>query len=502
MMKIARRGSGAAGVSARVAYAFVGMAALALPPAAAGAEGDRERPAQRLMSLEECVRLAARENPDVRSSALARRAERYDLRVAEDEFRPHGLLAGGAGRASQAASASDTVTTSTFANASVTEALPTGGSLVLSLADRSERVRGEPDAFHDLSWTLSLSQPLLRGGGVAVGTADLRTARLQERIARLRHRSVLMGAITEAIVAYRRLVESGRRLELGQRSLDTARELLAVNRDLIAAGRMAAVDIVDSESDVANKESALVSAEDAVDAARLRLLRVLNLDSHEPLVPQPEPPAPDRVPGFEAALANALAHRPDYLRARYLRDIASIDLRVKRNERLWDLDVEGALGARLSGTSAADTWGRLGNANGLDWSFGLSLAVPIRDLTRRQGQIQAEVALETAELELDATGLQVATDVQDALRVVANGLKRVDLTRRARELAERKLAVGREKLTAGRISSFQLVSYQNDLLFAQLAELSAEIAYRNALTSLDLVEGTTLATWNLEPDEP
>ena len=55
----------------------------------------------------------------------------------------------------------------------------------------------------------------------------------------------------------------------------------------------------------------------------------------------------------------------------------------------------------------------------------------------------------------------------------------------------------REKLRLGLTTHFQRIAFQSDFTNAQSQELSASIAYLNALALLDRVVSTTLATWNI-----
>ncbi len=54
------------------------------------------------------------------------------------------------------------------------------------------------------------------------------------------------------------------------------------------------------------------------------------------------------------------------------------------------------------------------------------------------------------------------------------------------------------KLMVGRTTNFEVVSYQNQLVQAQLAETSKQISYVQALLILDQLLGTTMETWHVE----
>ncbi|CRN05275.1 UNVERIFIED_ORG: outer membrane protein TolC [Pseudomonas parafulva] len=75
--------------------------------------------------------------------------------------------------------------------------------------------------------------------------------------------------------------------------------------------------------------------------------------------------------------------------------------------------------------------------------------------------------------------------------------RQLQIAGRALALSRRKLIVEQEKLSLGRSSNFEVLSFENDLRYAQHARLDAAIAYLNGQTSLDLLLGTTLERWGV-----
>jgi outer membrane protein TolC len=61
----------------------------------------------------------------------------------------------------------------------------------------------------------------------------------------------------------------------------------------------------------------------------------------------------------------------------------------------------------------------------------------------------------------------------------------------------KKIQIEREKLTLGRSSNFQVISFEADLRHAENTRLNALIAYLNAQVELDLQLGLTLDTWKI-----
>ncbi len=89
--------------------------------------------------------------------------------------------------------------------------------------------------------------------------------------------------------------------------------------------------------------------------------------------------------------------------------------------------------------------------------------------------------------------MQVTTQVREAGRNVNTNLKRVEATRKARELAERRLEAEEKRFTVGLSSTFELVQAQRDLARARQNELNATIDYNRSLVDFETVQTAPLA---------
>ena len=455
------------------------------------------------MTLADCVFLAVRTNRSIKSAYLDRVVQKFDLKVAEDEFIPNVDVTSSIKHSSTGDGDNRSYDNSGEMTATVTEKIPTGADFTFTWTNKGTRTEdgGAHTDDYTSSWGFTLSQPLLKGAGMEVNTASLETARINEKINILSLKSTVSDIITSAITAYRSFVEARKQLEINRQSLERAKELLAVNKALISAGRMAKVDIVQTQSDVANREFGLLQAENALDAARLALLKVLDIDKYTMIVPKEKTEIKQVRPDLSRCQALALQNRRDYLQALLNLKTIELNLVVAKNNRLWDLSLEGGYG--ISGRDDERIGDALStNANRSAWNVGLMLSIPLYgDLTREQTYLGAKINLKKAKISLEELKENIEIEVLDAVRDVEMKLRQVELARLARELSEKKLEIEKEKLKAGRSTNFQLVSFQNDLIVVQSSELNANITYLNALTSLDNVLGTTLDTWKIEIKE-
>jgi outer membrane protein TolC len=435
------------------------------------------------LTLDEAVALALRYNRGIRSAYLQRVVQRFDLRVAERAFVPRGEISVEVG---QRRSDGDT-RGETVIRPSASWRTPLGGTVSFNWA-RADPLKGEGSEYETAG--VSLSQPLLRGAGLAVNMAPIRIARLQEEINRLQLEATVAGTVSAVITSYRGLIQAQEQERLAEESLERTRALLETNRALIQAGRMAESDIVQTESGVANQEVAVLQSRQQVVSAQLALLQLLALASRTNVVAVDPMQAAHVDVDLERAMETAFASRIDLLAQRKSLEQMRQSMIVARNQRLWDM----SLVASATRDDGPRFWGRYDET---DTTVGLRLNIPIGDLSRRQNWLAAETGVQTAELAFEEMKQSVESQVLDAVQSVEASWRQVEAARRARALSARALDIGQEKLRFGRASNFEVLSLQSDLRAADAQELSANIAYLNALTALDQQIGSTLETWRI-----
>lgn len=438
------------------------------------------------LTLEAAIRIAVVDNTRVKNAYLDRVVQKYDLYVAESKFSPKFLLTTEVG--AQGGNRQDGQRTGNIAG-TATQLLPTGARITFLGTSQALFTLGNWGSAR--GWTVNFTQPLLKGAGLDVNTASVRMAQFNEQANILRLKQTLMSTVVSTISAFRSLVQSNESLAISEQSLERSRQTLAINQERIAAGRMAAVDIYQTEADVASREVSLLQSQNSLDAARLTLIRLLDLDpASQPraLAETTIPPVPqDR----QEALRLAFENRPDYLSALLSYEIAKLNLLVAENSTLWSLDLTGSYN-QTEGLGQLDSQGPQDN-----WSVGLMLSIPLNDPTIQQGAVAARVNLDKFENDLAQQRLDIEVEVINALRKAEISRRQIELNTQARELAQKNVEVQTEKLKAGRTSNFELLSYQNALVNAQNAEVNAIISYLNDLTSLENTLGIVLDRWGV-----
>ncbi|MDD4240613.1 MAG: TolC family protein [Smithellaceae bacterium] len=465
----------------------------------------------RKMALADAVAIALTNNVTLQSAFLDRQLQRIDLQLAERRnYLPSDpTVTLGVNRLSSytmpgpGVGSTRTEGLNYSGDFSATLAIPTGGSLTFAWNNAGNRPDLGRDYNYSSGWTAVFSQPLLKGGGLTNAAYNVRIARIAEETNLLALTDTIAATIRTAITGFRNYKTAERQLVIAEMGLVRARTLFAYNKDMIEAGRLAGTEIVQAQADIAAQETQVIDAKNNLDSARLSLIQVLNIDKSTFFEAVDEAVQPVAVPPLQEALALAFQYRTDYLRAVKGLETAKLTLARARRNRLWSLDLTAATTDSYA-ASVFDTYDAafrraFNNGAERDWYAGLELKIPLVYMTSdMRSYYGAKNDLEKADLAFEKLKLDIEIEVQNALRNVDSNYRSLKSAQLARQLAEKKLQIEQEKLGAGRTTNFQFVSFQRDLQSAQLSELAAATSYLNALTALDAVLGTTLATWKID----
>ena len=297
--------------------------------------------------------LALSANPALVSARLNRVLDRYDLDQAEEWFHPRVSLGALSVRRSVQGPERER-SWDLVAGPRVDMRLPTGGSVSL-MPGWTATAGPVPGRWHErANVTVTVRQPLLRGGGFDVGLAPVRLARLAEESKVLRFEAAIMDVVVAVTGAYRALIEAELELDINRRSLERALDTLAVNRLLVQTGRMASRDITQTEAEIADRELGVVESQIRLDDARRDLNVLLDLDGSVRVKPteglEPELVALD----LERSRALAREHGTGYREALGVRR-SEIGLALAEDGASWDLSLD----ASASSPAAARPRGRV-----------------------------------------------------------------------------------------------------------------------------------------------
>ena len=440
------------------------------------------------LSLSDVIFLVVANNTDIKNAYLDRIAQKQDLAVAEDKFVPD-LTPRFSLELDELGGNTDPSSTGR-AGAEIEVTIPTGAILNFNwtgdaqISDGNNFSAGTNDDFFRQTFEVELTQPILRGAGIRVNRASVNIARLQEEANIINLKSTLIDTITDAITAYRALIQAREEVEIQRVTLKNAQESLEVTQALIDAGRVAPVDIIQNEANIANRRVALLNAENQLESRKVDLLTILDIDKNTNIAAGKIPPVEATALNLEKLRQTALANNPSYLISKIDVSQSKLQLLEAKDQRRWDLSLTASLRNETDRES--------------DARAGLSLSRTIGDLSLKQQFEQARVSLLQSENILQDNLATLDLELKDRIREVNLSFSQLELAQNATRLSQQQLEIEQEKQKLGRPTTIlDLIRLQEDLAQARLSELNATIGYLNALTNLDQFLGTTLQTWQI-----
>ena len=448
------------------------------------------------LRLRDAILLALRYNPNIQSAELDRIIQRYELRLAHNEFELQYALAGTAVATNSNYSGVGNATTRSYL-ASPEFALKNifGTEAALSM-DNNVAVDGNYNPL--LNFTLK--QPLLRGFGRAANEAALLDAIDSECLNKLGLQQLVMDQITQVIMAYRALILSANNLQIQQRQLAEAREAYTINRKKIAAGQLEPTVNIQQSYQIESLSLMVEQEEQDVKTTAQDLLQAIGLDPNMRIEIQSDVILNDlSVPNIKESIARALSHNLQFLALKMAVRADERTYQSAKNQQLWQLDATANVqaGTVTSVENGNNHLASIYSGNNVNESVGITLTIPLHDLNRRSVLIAAKVQLEKDRLNLIAAKRALKTTIKNTITTMESLVKRYEHAQRQVDLAEKSYELEKKKQQAGIASSLDVNNTQNQWIQAQMGLIGAKIAYLNQLSTLQQLLGTTLDYWQI-----
>jgi outer membrane protein TolC len=371
----------------------------------------------------------------------------------------------------------------------------------------------------------SLSQPLLRDFGWGLTKIFVRIGENREDITRFGYEAKLAQLVQRITGAYWSVVFAKENLTVQQKGVEWAEALLKGTEARVRAGALAPVAAIEAQAEKARREERVIVAENDLDLARKTLRLTLNLNPDNLFMPrQIEPndrPSVEPVPLDRAAtLESALTRRPEMLSAGMTIQNQTLQTRYAENQLLPRLDLKA--GAGLTGIAGdlhpgpagsptpanpfsgnySRSLDRLGSGDFYNYSVGVVLQIPLSNAQARSKYSLARIELEQAQARRRDLVSQITLEVEKSLGDLESNFKRIQTTRRGRELAQENLRGQERRFEVGLVTQKDVIDFQSRLLDAQGAELRAVTDYNNSIARLKLAEGTLLESYNVQVEGP
>ncbi|MBI2213275.1 MAG: TolC family protein [Acidobacteria bacterium] len=415
----------------------------------------------------------------------------------------------------------------TEAGASLSQLLGTGGSVSV-LAGSSRATTDGEFAFlspaYEARFGVELRQPLLRDRTIDSARLSVRASQADRDRAEGALRREVSQTIADVERAYWIFVATRRAITVQEDAVALASKQLDDTMSRIESGVAPETEAAQPRAELERRRGDLLATKEAAARAETALKRLILGDDTSAWSERLEPveDITVEVQPIDAAseMDRALASRPELdvvdgtiARRKLESDFADDRIRpaldlVLSYDRFGLAGSPNAAGSGIPGLPGdvpADLEGNVGDAFGQltdgdfdDARVALQLSVPIGNRSARAGAEIARNALAQAEAERTRVRKAIRAEVLDAVAATETAGARIDAARAAREAAEVQLMAEKERYDAGLSITFLVLTRQNDLAAARLAEIRALTDYRTARTELARATGSLLQERGIE----
>lgn len=471
------------------------------------------------LKIEDAVAMALEKNLDIAVERLNPTAFDFSLKALRAQFNP--ALTGTLGAnsttqlpTSQLIGGERVVNEQLTYNVGAQQALPWwGGQYSVAFNNRRQDNNNAFATFNpQYNATLQgqLILPLLRGRQIDNVRTQLRITQINRELSDVQVRTTVTETLANVRNAYWDLVFAKEVVSVAERSLQLAESLVADNKVRVEVGTLAPIDVIQAEAEAATRRQTLAALEAQAQTAELALKRLIVSGTSDPmwsarLSPVDRPTLTERPAPLEEALRNALNNRTDLVERKRNLEITDANLALLKNQRLpganliANYGLQGIGGTRILSRNPLtveeggyiDALDLLGQRDYPTWNVQVQFSYPLGTNPAAAQYERARIGLEQSLTQIRSLELQIATEVTNARLQVDANLKRVEASRVARELSQRRLEAEQSKFDVGLSTNYFVVQAQRDLLAAENTLLRAALDYQQSLVNFERAQLTS-----------
>jgi len=473
------------------------------------------------LSLKDSIVYALRNNFDIVISQLNSRIENDNITIEKAKYDPtlqltgtlennetpiNSQLVGGL----QSTAISPYVEQGKTADAVIQSMIPTGATVSLGYNIFRDYVDPNPFLLMNPSYQnyveAKITQPLLKGAGWFYNRSLINIARNNKKISLSQFKSKAMEVSNSIQEAYWNLVKAIENLRVAKKSMERAEDLLRKNQIQVKAGTLAPIETVDAEAEVASRLEAIITAENEIKNKEDALKKIMhftdnNVISDAAILPTDKPVSEQKKVALQDTIRIAMEKRPELQELQLGTENAGIQVKRRKNELFPSLDLTGGMRYTGLGNEVSSANDSVFSESFQSEYFTLSLGIPIGNRSARSEYNKSKLEMRQADINVKKKELDIVVEVRGAVRQAMTNIERMNATRKARELAQKRLDVEEKKYSVGRSTSLEVLRAQESLAIAEGNEIKAMVDYEISLGSLDKAKGMILETYNIRLEE-
>lgn len=457
------------------------------------------------MTLEQCLGMALANNLGLERALIESEIAQFDAMSSwgafDWVFDMRGAYTDSESEANTALAGADVVEQQDArVDVDLTKPFTWGGSFAFHFDTQQSRTNNAffnaPELIQD-NVRVSYTQPLFRGRGIEVQTAQQREAEIVEQQRREDRRQARQNLLHDVEVAYWELVAALQQLQVARSGLGLGQEQVTREEARVRAGDGTEVDVLQARTEVATRTEALLQAENDVKQREDDLKRLMFADSDperwdrdiQPRSILPNAAERPDLPDWQNAYEVALSRRAEIRNARLSVDISRVQLTRATNDRLHGLDLE-----LIASSNGVDEQYPGALSDALEFRFptytvALNYNVPVQNRRATFAERAARERLRGSQVALEEAEITALADVRRALRDVNFRAQAVAAAAQSLTLARGQLDAEEKRFAADLTTTFEVLQFQQTLIEAASTRSRAGVEYAKALVGLKRAQG-------------
>ncbi|MDO8536460.1 MAG: TolC family protein [Candidatus Omnitrophota bacterium] len=466
------------------------------------------------LAMVDCVAMALKSNSEISIKRITPHIEDNNVLIQKSRFEPHFTF-------DSALSDSTEQDPDAFLDANILKSrigtfdfgynqkFTTGANLELDFFNTRTSTNSPvliPQPSYESEAQITVTQPLLKGAGVAVNSADFRIAKNNKLKSVQDFKTEVIRVLTNVKKSYYDFQYSREQYIVAQKSLSRVEDLHRINKEKYTKGLASDIDIIQSEAEVARIRQALYEAESIMRLAEDSLKLIINLVDDPALwnariVLLEGLDYEKREVDLPEAIRTAFIYRPDYEAAKIDLRNRDISIVVTSNGMLPTINLLASFG--LNGLDAiyAKDLANVGGGKYNNWTVGVNVDVPLIGDENRGKYERSKSEKEQALLAFQRLEQKIILDVRNVVRDIDINYRKLEASKISKESEDKNYAAQEMRFSSGLVSTLDIVIYQERLARAEVSYVKSIIDYNVSLIELSRAQGTMLFDDNITLEE-
>lgn len=407
----------------------------------------------------------------------------------------------------------------TSANAAYSQGFGPGTELNVAFNNSRNTINSLQSVFSPYTTSnlgFTITQPLLRGFGLAVNRRFIRISKNQQKIAGLLLQQQLIATVYGVVRLYTDLVALYEDVKVKEETLASAEKLYSDTKAQVDEGTQAPIELTRANAQVYSIRQDLINSRGLLEEQEAIIKNVITRRTDDDpgvlnarLIPTDsiDVPAADEDRPLQELITQAFANRPDLAQAGVQVENTQISLQGSRNGLRPEIDVVGvaqnnALAGQLNPLAPAIESPLIGGyGNALEqlaarkyptYGAGLNITLPLRNRIAQADVARDEIQLRQSQVLLQQLRKQAQLEVEDALVAMRRARASYEASLQTQALQQESLDAEQAKFEVGASTSFFIIQYESYLAQARSTVVVAKSAYLKARAALERATGTIL----------